>query len=112
MEKCILIYCVRTIRLSVTAHVRCDDVITGLGERLIWCLHEYQDSGNPWHKRTKGPAPASAIWILMPFDSTNLRSTNIANLAVIYFGKNATSNFEPSDLCLKNNRISVLISIW
>src|ERR1700688_3437817 len=58
---------------------------------LIWCLHEYQDSGNPWHKRTKGPAPASAIWILMPFDSTNLCSANIANLAVIYFGKNATS---------------------
>src|ERR1700676_1701313 len=79
---------------------------------LIWYLHEYQDSGNPWHKRTKGPAPASAIWILMPFDSTNLCSANIANLAVIYFGKNATSNFEPSDLGLKNNTISVLISIW
>jgi hypothetical protein len=27
---------------------------------LIWCLHEYQDSGNPWHKRTRGPVPASA----------------------------------------------------
>src|SRR5258705_12390222 len=49
---------------------------------LIWCLQEYQDSGNPWHKRTRGPVPASAKWILMPFDSTNLCSVCIENLAV------------------------------
>ena len=27
------------------------------------------DSGKPWHKRTSGPAPASATWTRMPFAS-------------------------------------------
>src|SRR6266403_328377 len=49
---------------------------------FIRCLQEYQDSGNPWHKRTRGPVPASAKWILMPFDSINLCSVCIENLAV------------------------------
>src|SRR6266436_9507885 len=34
MEKRVLIYSVGTIRLSVTAHVRCDDPIPRLGESL------------------------------------------------------------------------------
>src|SRR5208282_3846609 len=33
----------------------------------IWCRHEYQDSGKPWHRMTNGPEPFSATCILMPF---------------------------------------------
>src|SRR5260370_42299082 len=36
-----------------------------------WWRQEYQDSGQPWHTKTTGPAPASAKCIRMPLASTN-----------------------------------------
>jgi hypothetical protein len=32
----------------------------------IWCFQEYQDSGQPWQKRSSGPLPCSATRIVMP----------------------------------------------
>jgi hypothetical protein len=72
MKERIFIYSLGAIRLSVAMHVGCNDMISWFGERLDLMSPRIPGLRNPWQKRTKGPAPASAIWILMPFDSTNL----------------------------------------
>src|SRR3984893_10244008 len=35
-----------------------------------WSRQEYQDSGKPWHSKTRGPVPCSAKCMRMPFVST------------------------------------------
>src|ERR1700736_2478640 len=34
-----------------------------------WCRQEYQDSGKPWHRTTRGPVPCSPKCMRMPFVS-------------------------------------------